>query len=103
MNFYKAYHFLKRHPKGKFMDALDIEVVKVNPLTNEIDNDCSKNTQVQIWLETGPMVGTHDLLLDCGGNTFEEALIRLAKLVRLYYDKYNREECEYPITFITRL
>lgn len=103
MNLYKAYHFLKHHPKGNFMDALDIDVVKVNPVTNEIDVDCSKNKQIQIWLETGPEIGTHDCALDCGGDTFEEALIRLARLVRKYYDKRDRNTYEEPITYITRL
>jgi len=42
MDFYKAYHFLKRHEKGYFMDALDIEMVKVNPAKNEIDDDRSR-------------------------------------------------------------
>lgn len=103
MDFYKAYHFLKRHEKGYFMDALDIEVVKVNPAKNEIDDDRSKNTHVRVWLETGPEVGTHDYALDCGGNTFEEAIIRLAELVRFYYDENNRDDCDDLITYITRL
>lgn len=74
-----------------FNNELWIEVVKVNPDTNEIDNDCTKNTKVQIWLEHGSYDTewggcTHDIDLDCGADTFEEAIIKLAQLVK---EKYN--------------
>jgi len=67
---------------------LYIMVVKVNPLTNEVDDDQTKNTKTQVWLEVGPwseQYHTHDWDLDCGGDTFEEAIIKLADLVKQYY------------------
>ena len=78
-----------------FLDALDIDVVMVNPKTNRINmSDSTKNTKVQIWLECGQYykknkyTGTvgfyHDTRLDCGADTFEEAIIKLAKLVKKY-------------------
>ena len=101
MTFYDAYHFLKNHPMfdGQFWEALDVYVVKVNPDTNSIDDDDSKNTKTAVWLETGGKVPEseglpigcssfyHDLDLDCGGDTFEEAIIHLAILVLKYYGK----------------
>ena len=33
---------------------------------------------------------THDIDLDCGGDTFEEAIIELAKLVKKYYGDNNK-------------
>lgn len=78
---------------------MDIEVVKVNPDTNSVDDDYNKNTKTRVWLETGayiknddlPPMGYshfyHDYYLDCGGDTFEEAIIRLAELVLKYYRK----------------
>lgn len=106
--FYIAWYFIVEHPK--FMDdgenqtfpyGLDIEVVKVNPETMSIDDDRSKNTKVQIWLEHGPYeyiksmmsnTPTHDIDLDCGADTFEEAIIEMAKLVKKKYGDYEPQE-----------
>ena len=75
---------------GSFQQALDIMVVKVNPRTNSIDDDRSKNTKTQVWLESGAYlyeenagywIASHDIALDTGGDTFEEAVINLANLV----------------------
>ena len=70
--------------------CLDISVVKINPESNEIEITEGKkhlNTKTQIWLEYGEVykdentnrIGfCHDTELDCGGDTFEEAIIKLA-------------------------
>lgn len=100
-DFYEAYHFLNEHhifenkqaKQVDFLSSLDVSVVKVDPTTNAIENEKSRNTQVAIWLETGPYEETedfrgytHDIDLDTGGATFEEAIVRLANLV---YEKYG--------------
>lgn len=85
MPFYEAFEYLAHHPKGRFIAALDVDVAMVNPITREIDRDPAKNTQCEVWLETGPDVGLHDWLLDCAGETFECAIIKLAGLVEKYY------------------
>ena len=91
MDFYTSWKFLEGHKAFNeyFSLGLYVEVVKVNPVTNEIDDDATKNTKVQVWLECGTYVETngliHDIDLDCGGDTFEEAIIELAKLVKKYY------------------
>ena len=38
----------------------------------------------------------HDINLDCGADTYEEAIIKLANLVDLYYDD-NGEKIVLPI------
>ena len=92
MDFYSAWNFLNQHKmfNDKFMPELWVEVVKVNPETNSVDDDSDKNTKVRIWLEHGPYDEkygfTHDIDLDCGGDTFEEAIIKLAELVQKYYN-----------------
>lgn len=91
-NFYDAWRYLDEHTifKGRFNSCLDIDVAKVNPDTGKIENDISKNTKTEVWLECGPWERDcliHDLDLDCGGDTFEDAIIKLAELVRLKYDK----------------
>lgn len=109
-DFYEAFWFLCEHPKftytdpefkdlfpcGSFTDCLDIDVKKVNPKTKRIDNNEKLNTHVEIWLECGEYiweehlkkyVPCHDYNLDCGGDTFEEAIINLANLVLKYYGK----------------
>ena len=107
-DFYEAYNFLSTHPMiyhdnvSYFNRCLDIEVVKVDPADNEINfEDESKNTKTTVWLEFGPVVEntynnfltryipSHDIDLDCGGDTFEEAITELANLV---YNKYNQED-----------
>ena len=99
MDFYTSWEFLRKHKMfvdmwgdNIFLSTLSVDVVKVNPETNSIDRDRSKNTKVQVWLETGPYIiednkgyCTHDIELDCSGDTFEEAIIKLAELVKKYY------------------
>jgi len=101
-DFYTAYQFLYNHPifqeevnynndtwnESHFKECLDIDVVKVNPKTNSIDDDETKNTKVQIWLECGKYnkeFRIHDIELDCGADTFELAIIELANLVMEWY------------------
>lgn len=107
MKFYDAWWFLHNHSMNRTEKdinygtyGLDIFVTKVNPVTHAVDDDRSKNTLTEIWLEYGPYENvnrddstllydnwqrTHDPRLDCGGETFEKAVIRLADLVRKYY------------------
>ena len=89
------------HPiyKDQFPEkGFHISVMMVNPKTDSIDDDKSKNTKLQIWLESGEVkenpddccenftfITEHDPRLDCGGDTFEEAIVRLYQLVRKYY------------------
>lgn len=103
-DFYKAFAFLEQHSYFKyslqgetgekncecFPYALDVQVVKVNPETDSIDDDENKNTEIRVWLECGDWdydcgVATHDIKLDCGAETFEEAIIKLAGLVAKEY------------------
>lgn len=99
---------------------LCIDVVKINPETQEIDDNPLLNTKIEVWLEFGlpilvdketwstiyepiphiPIpnkilkgwrkgkyieVPSHDINLDCGGNTFEEAFLNLYKLLKEKY------------------
>lgn len=91
MSFCDAFEFLLEHKMFNrcFRDILYIMVVKINPETCEVDDDESKNTQTQVWLECGPWgeeYNCHDWDLDCGANTFEEAIIKLAHLVKEHYN-----------------
>jgi hypothetical protein len=97
-NFYEAWKFLEEHRiykdkefgLGHFERCLDIDVVKVNPINDIIEDDESLNTKTQVWLESGSYEdedrqGCHDYDLDCGANTFEEAVMKLATLVYLKF------------------
>lgn len=95
-DFYNAWHYLNTHRYFMingidycFSNALDIEVMKVNPRTKSVDNNDAKNTKIEVWLECGPWdktekAFTHDIRLDTGGDNFEQAIINLAKLVKKY-------------------
>lgn len=113
-NAYDAFWFLTDHPKaviGKvdpdlkhvddaaFIDNIVLIYVKINPETNSI-TDTDADTQVQVWLESGPQewndalqdyIPTHDPDLDCGGDTFDDALIALANKVKEHYGDYESE------------
>lgn len=96
-DFYKAWWYLEEHKYFKdknglsrFQQALDIEVVKVNPKTKEVDDNKKLNTEIDIWLECGRLCeddetfGTifeHNLDMDCGAKTFEKAIMKLANIV----------------------
>ena len=96
--FYKAWRYLTTCDYfnitfGSFSEnnfghgCLDIDVVKVNPETMAMDDNDKNNTKIQIWIETGnwhkeSSTWCHDIFLDCGGDTFEDAIIELAKLVK---------------------
>ena len=119
MNLAEAWDWLRNHPKLCTSDGLfygiehnlDIDVVLVNPDTEEIDPDDTKNTAVRIWLEMAPAVylcdlpeasehpdwgrtlcGSHDIELDCGGASFEEAIMELVGLVKQHYGDYDPEQ-----------
>ena len=83
----KAYDAFWYLVEKEYYNGLSIEIVKVNPKTKRVDKDRSKNTLVQYWLETGLFdkeegIFEHDYELDDGGDTFEEAIIRLAENVK---------------------
>lgn len=100
-DFYVAWHFLHnheyfKHPEfGKSMSAfpvsLYIMVVRVNPENDEVDDDKKMNRKTQVWIECGNWIvdaytqeytTCHDPELDTGGDTFEDAVISLANIVR---------------------
>jgi hypothetical protein len=101
-NFYEAFKFLEEHHMfhnpatqiSEFQDQLSIDVVLVNPENKTIEEDVKLNTLPQVWLEASvfeddPEDGykgfslDHDL--DCGGDTFEDAIIDLALRVLKKY------------------
>lgn len=105
--FYDAFDFLEEHPifkdktksaisGGIFPQCLDINVVKVNPQNETIEDDKQLNTAVRVWLECSiydednQIVWDYDL--DCGGPTFEEAIVNLAQLVLKDYGDYEPAE-----------
>lgn len=107
MNMAELWEWLQGHPDyvlDEFWEALplalSVDFVMVNPHTLSIDQDKNLNTKVQCWLEFGKMTyrdyllfgeneippesdpsPIHDVDLDCGGDTFEEAFRSLCLLV----------------------
>lgn len=129
VDFFEAWQYLQEHAvfydaefiantpgwnlgsSSDFQTLLNIDVVKINPKTNCIDDDKNKNTVTRVWLEIGPwsrltdpdeikMMGTewvpsHDIRLDSGGASFEEAIIKLANKVEQYYPLNNYGKVEF--------
>lgn len=110
---YDAWWFLQDHPAffhpeypedslgmGLFkQDCLDVDIQMVCPESLHIETDTSRNTHQRVWLEAGPYVAdewgevvtSHDWRLDCGGDTFEEAVVKLSQLVIKHYGDYRNE------------
>jgi len=102
-DFCEAFYYLNKQPEfiepdfrgsvdeGDFLNHTNIMVVKVNPKTFSIDDDVEKNTLTQVWLEPGTweysedtkkIEAFHHYQWDCGGNTFEEAVLKLANMIK---------------------
>ena len=73
-----------------FQESLIIEVQKVNPENDTIEEDEKLNTKTVVWLECGSpyydentksILTYHNWDWDCGGDTFEEAIINLANII----------------------
>jgi hypothetical protein len=110
---YRMYRHLHRHA---LEENLSIHYAKVDPKTKTVEDDAARNTAVECWLEFGPLEygyaysggpepmadwdtettrhHYHDVDLDTGGATFDEALVSLAKLVLKKYGDY--EELDWP-------
>lgn len=117
-NFYECWQWLYQHPafwivdrNGRipfsdgFGNVLDVEVVKINPKTKKIEDNDEHNTETRIWLEvgtyfwedeTGCYTISHDADLDCGGRTFEKAIMNLANLVKEKYGDYSQDYMDLP-------
>lgn len=75
-------------------DGINMMVMLVDE-TGTVNEDESKNVNTEVWLEAGKWyllpgehenhVHEHDYELDCGGATYEEAVVKLARLVHERY------------------
>lgn len=93
---------IRRHWDGQFIHNLDFDYNMINPNTHSIDDDTTRNTQIEVWMETGRAYfdkytntyrgNSHDPSLDCSGATMEEALIKLAVLIQEKYGDYEDED-----------
>jgi hypothetical protein len=103
-------HFEYEIPESMWESGgLYIHYAKVDPKTKRITGDKSKNAHTEVWLESGPWYSyeiavltgedpefanknglhSHDIRLDCGGDTFEAAILKLAGLVNKFYGNYK--------------
>lgn len=104
----EAYWWIYNHPKLTFDEVyhpwVDITHHMVNPDLIEdgcavIDTDPTKNTKMEFWVECGSYtrwdednlpIPTYDYELDCGGWTWEEAVLNLAQKVLEKYGDYPK-------------
>ncbi|EOP4613784.1 TPA: hypothetical protein IFD62_000400 [Escherichia coli] len=103
----EKYWWILGHPKFINKDMvparIDIEPHDVCPMTNRIEDFKALNTKTQFWVEfLSPMyieqddewVQAHDYQLDCGGDTYEEAIDELYKNVLNTYGDYTQQEAD---------
>ncbi|QOI72152.1 hypothetical protein pEaSNUABM50_00128 [Erwinia phage pEa_SNUABM_50] len=106
MNICEKYWWISHHPKiVDFADSAIIEVTPhmVCPETNQIENLSILNTKLQFWVEfMTPHFDeqfkihghAHDWELDCGGDTWEEAIEALYQGVLAKYGNYTQEDLD---------
>lgn len=96
MGFEEALAFLVNHPiyDGRFFECTDFDLAMVCSRTKKHESSDSRfaNDAWEVWVESGPYIVSddysglsHDVSLDCGGWSFEEAVVHLAHLVRQRY------------------
>lgn len=99
--YYQQEMYVTRHA---IQDNLDISYAKVDD-TGRINDNTSRNVNIECWLEFGEeqwtqsyrdiwfdeptLIPCHDCDLDCGGATFDDALIILAKKIKKLYGDYK--------------
>lgn len=97
INAHEAYEFVMNHPKlvydKCFEPWIDLTPHMVNS-EGQVSDLPKDNIYLEWWIECGPYVDNmmphHDWDLDCGANTADGAMIKLAKLVYEKYGGYNQ-------------
>jgi hypothetical protein len=108
-DFYGAWQWLNEHPifyrchrefherdleddRGILSGSIEVIPVKVNPETGTRSEDDTRNTQLQFWVEVFPRsvkpecsIGLHDYRRDTGGDTYEQAIVEVAKEIYAHY------------------
>lgn len=103
----EKYWWILQHPaflnKDMVSARIEIEPHDVCPHTNRIEDFKALNTKTQLWVEfmspmymedTKQWVQAHDYELDCGGDTYDEAIDKLYQNVVSVYGEYTEEESE---------
>ena len=101
-HFVDKYYWIIDHPLNRvsdicfFQNEIDIQPQLVNPMTNEIDMDDSRNTKVEFWVEFSYFdvecgANAHDMEFDCGRDSYEEAVEALFQLVYNNFGDYTAE------------
>jgi len=105
----KCYRYHRHSIVSAIEENLSIFYTKTDG--KRVNDDKSKNRFQECWLEFGSVeygymageinadwdvetgeLNHHDWKLDCGGSNFDEALIKLARLVRKHYGDYQPKE-----------
>lgn len=98
---YPANHVSRLEHEGTLRQGWpDIVPHKICPETNCIEDEDERNTAIQWWYEFGPWslhpdehgahIPVHDYLLDGGADTYEEAIIAVAKKIHQHYGNDRR-------------
>ena len=103
----EKYWWILEHPKFINRDMvpprIEIEPHDVCPSTNRIEQFHALNTKTQLWVEfMSPMyvesddewVQAHDYELDCGGDSYDEAIDELYKNVLSTYGDYTQKDAD---------
>ena len=94
--------------QGTLQECATFDFVYVDPITETIEDDESRNTAFRVWVEAGPWYdrassgepepsegwrhwnrwgSSHDTRLDCGASTMDDVLLELASRVEMFYNE----------------
>jgi hypothetical protein len=72
-----------------------VRPAKVNPETGSVSEDPTKNTKLEFWAEVfiagswgADCTNVHDYLCDTGGDTYEQAIVNVAKKI---YERHGND------------
>lgn len=96
---------------GSFYESVHFDIVYVDPQTEQIEDNDSRNTAIRVrieaggwydqstqlttiapdggWTEENKWAQYHDVDLDCGGSDVETAILELADRVEFFYDDWR--------------
>lgn len=105
MNAHDKYWKIISHPAFINRDGVEVSIQiephMICPTTNRIEKYKPLNSKMQLWVEMivpwqseegGKFVSCHDWELDCGGDTWSEAICALYDLVLKRYGDYTEDE-----------
>ena len=92
--YYKTYWWLAENHRWAVINC-EVSPALVHPKKKRIVDNAKENTLLQYWVEAGQFDKRggvwHDIRLDTGGSSYEEAFVKFGRLVKKYYGNKSKD------------